>query len=654
MAPFQRRLREAAPATQSDSFDLGRRIGYTRSCAVAPRHSNPVHREGETIETTQKVASGTTLTTNPTLLEWVDSMARVCQPDQVVWCDGSEAEKRRLTQHAVDTGVLIPLNPKKRPDCYLHRSHPNDVARVEHLTFICTPTKEEAGPTNNWMAPDEARAKLGKLFEGSMRGRTMYVIPYVMGPLGSPFSMIGVELSDSVYVALSMRVMTRMGKAALDMLGQSDGFCRGLHSTLDLNPDRRFICHFPQDNTIWSVGSGYGGNALLGKKCHALRLASYQGREEGWLAEHMLILGVESPEGQTTHVAAAFPSACGKTNFAMLIQPRRFADWKVWTVGDDIAWMRVGSDGRLWAINPEAGYFGVAPGTSPKSNPTAMQLISRDTIFTNVAMTKDGDVWWEGLTDDPPPDLTDWQGRPYDPKSGEKAAHPNSRFTAPAANNPSLSRHINDPEGVPISAIIFGGRRATTVPLVLQSFNWVHGVYLGATMGSETTAAATGQVGVVRRDPMAMLPFCGYNMGDYFEHWLEMRARIPHPPKIFMVNWFRRAADGKFLWAGYGENMRVLKWIVDRALGRVGGSETPVGWVPREGDLDLSGMNIGSDEFRDATAVRVNEWKEEIRMQGDFFRTIQPYMPKTLELQRELLEAALEYGAATTNGDTPA
>ncbi|MGE5175477.1 MAG: phosphoenolpyruvate carboxykinase (GTP) [Hyphomicrobiales bacterium] len=592
-----------------------------------------------------QVAWGTTMTKNRALLDWVRDMVKMCQPDQVVWCDGSKEEKQRMTEVAVQAGILIPLNQKKRPGCYLHRSNPNDVARVEHLTFICTPTKEEAGPTNNWMAPDEAYAKVGKLFAGAMRGRTMYVVPYVMGPLGSPFSKIGIEITDSVYVALSMGIMTRMGKAALEMLGDSDEFNRGLHSTLDVNPDRRYICHFPQDNTVWSIGSGYGGNVLLGKKCLALRIASYLGRKEGWLAEHMLILGVESPEGQTTYVAAAFPSACGKTNFAMLIPPRRFNGWKVWTVGDDIAWMRVGSDGRLWAINPEAGYFGVAPGTSPKSNPTAMRITERDTIFTNVALTEDGDVWWEGLTDEPPANLTNWLGKPHDPKSGEKAAHPNSRFTAPMENNLALSRHVNDPEGVPISAIIFGGRRATTVPLVLQSFNWVHGTYMGATMGSETTAAATGQVGVVRRDPMAMLPFCGYNMGDYFHHWLEMRSQIPFPPKIFMVNWFRKGSDGKFVWPGYGENMRVLKWIVDRALGHVGGRETPVGWVPREGDLDLSGMHIDSESFREATAVRVEEWKEEIAMQGDFFKKIGDRMPPALELQRELLASALEYGA---------
>jgi phosphoenolpyruvate carboxykinase (GTP) len=593
----------------------------------------------------QHVTWGTTMTKNQLLLDWVEAMVRLCQPDHVVWCDGSAVEKRRLTEEAVKAGILIPLNQKKRPGCYLHRSNPNDVARVEHLTFICTPTKEEAGPTNNWMAPEEGYAKLTKLFDGAMRGRTMYVVPYVMGPLGSPFSKVGVELTDSIYVALSMGIMTRMGKAALEMLGNSNAFNRGLHSTLDVNPERRYICHFPQDNTIWSIGSGYGGNVLLGKKCLALRIGSYLGRKEGWLAEHMLILGVESPEGQTTYVAAAFPSACGKTNFAMLIPPRRFHGWKVWTVGDDIAWMRVGSDGRLWAINPEAGYFGVAPGTSVKSNPTAMRIVERDTIFTNVAMTQDGDVWWEGMTDTPPEGLTDWHGKPYDPASGEKAAHPNSRFTAPATNNLALSRHVNDPEGVPISAIIFGGRRATTIPLVLQSFNWIHGVTLGATMGSETTAAATGQVGVVRRDPMAMLPFCGYNMGDYFNHWLEMRGHIPHPPKIFMVNWFRKGPDGSFVWPGYGENMRVLKWVVDRAMGKVGGRETPVGWVPREGDLDLSGMDITPDDFREATAVRVDEWKTEIEMQGEFFKTIGPHMPRALELQRELLANALIYGA---------
>jgi len=581
-------------------------------------------------------------TDNEALRAWVAESARLTKPDRIVWCDGSDEERRRLTEEAVASGVLIPLDPKKRPGCYLHRSNPNDVARVEHLTFICTPTRDEAGPTNHWMAPDEAYEKLGKLFDGAMKGRTMYVVPYVMGPLGSPFSKVGIEITDSIYVVLNMRIMTRMGKAALDTLGDSTDFNHGLHSILDCNPDRRFICHFPQDNTIWSVGSGYGGNVLLGKKCLALRIGSHLGRREGWLAEHMLILGVESPEGQTTYVAAAFPSACGKTNFAMLIPPRRFAGWRVFTVGDDIAWMRVGPDGRLWAINPEAGYFGVAPGTSHKSNPTAMRIVERDTIFTNVALTTDGDVWWEGMTDEPPAGLIDWRGHPFQPGKNERAAHPNSRFTSPMRNNPALSRAAGDLEGVPISAIIFGGRRATTIPLVLQSFSWVHGVYLGATMGSETTAAATGTVGVVRRDPMAMLPFCGYNMGDYFAHWLAMRGAIPSPPKIFMVNWFRKNREGKLVWPGYGENMRVLKWIVERALGRVGGQETLVGWVPREGDIDLSGLDIRSEDFREATAIRLDEWQAEIESQRAFFDQIGSHMPNALRLQRELLLASIE------------
>ena len=585
--------------------------------------------------------SATTLTRNKALLDWVRDCAALCQPDRVVWCDGSEAEKERLTKHAVDTGVLIPLNPEKRPGCYLHRSNPNDVARVEHLTFICTPTKEGAGPTNNWMAPEEAYGKLTKLFDGSMKGRTMYVIPYVMGPIGSPLSKVGIEITDSVYVVLNMRIMTRMGKPALDMLGNSDGFNRGLHCTGDINPERRYICHFPQDNTIWSFGSGYGGNALLGKKCLALRIGSYLGKDEGWFAEHMLILGVESPDGQMTYVTGAFPSACGKTNFAMMIPPKRFAGWKVWTVGDDIAWMRVGKDGRLWAVNPENGYFGVAPGTNFASNPNAMRTIAKDTIFTNVALTKDGDVWWEGMDGEVPDELTDWQGRPWKKGSTEKAAHPNSRFTSPMTNNPVLSKHVNDPEGVPISAIIFGGRRATTVPLVLQSFNWAHGVFLGATLGSETTAAATGKVGVVRRDPMAMLPFAGYNMGEYLQHWLDMQEKIPYPPKLFQVNWFRRGKDGKFLWPGFGENMRVLKWIVDRAHVRVGGQETPFGWVPKAGDLDLSGLDIPAEKVDEATHIDPTEWKQELTEEGEFFEMLGKASPETLQLQRKLLLSRL-------------
>jgi len=571
------------------------------------------------------------------LVQWVADCARLTQPDNIVWCSGSSSERGRLLGEAVKSGVLIPLNSRKRPGCYLHRSDPNDVARTEQVTFICSPSAEDAGVTNNWMAPDEAYRKLGAMLEGSMHGRTMYVIPYVLGPVGSPYAKVGVEITDSIYVALSMGIMTRMGDCALSMLGESDDFNRGLHCTLDLNPKQRFICHFPQDNTIWSVGSGYGGNALLSKKCFALRIASWLGRNAGWFAEHMLIVGVRNPEGHTRYIAAAFPSACGKTNMAMLLPPPALSRWKVFTVGDDIAWLRVGPDGRLWAINPENGYFGVAPGTSAKSNPNAMRMLGHDCIFTNVAMTSDGDVWWEGMDVERPPELIDWQGHKWRSESGKKAAHPNSRFTVPIANNPVLSPHVEDPRGVPISAVVFGGRRATTAPLALEAKDWLHGVFIGATMGSETTAAAGGELGVVRRDPMAMLPFAGYNMGDYWRHWLAMEPRIMEPPRIFMVNWFRKDADGAFLWPGYGENLRVLKWILARIEGRVEGRQTFLGTVPEPSEIDLSGLQIAPEKLSQALAVNPDEWKAEMASAGEFFDLIGRSVPEQLrELHRHL------------------
>ena len=578
------------------------------------------------------------------LTEWVKEVALLTRPDTVVWCDGSEAERDRLTKEAVAAGILIPLNQKKRPGCYLHRSNPNDVARTEQLTFVCTDTREEAGPTNNWADPKETYAKLRGWLQDSMRGRTMYVVPYVMGPAGSPFSKVGVEVTDSIYVVLNMRIMTRMGAIAIAQLGAGNDFNRGIHCTLDLNPERRLICHFPKDNMIISVGSGYGGNALLSKKCFALRIASALGRDEGWLAEHMLILGLTSPEGETTYIAAAFPSACGKTNLAMLTPPASLKGWKVFTVGDDIAWIRVGPDGGLWAVNPENGYFGVAPGTSAKSNLNAMKMVEHDTIFTNVAMTPDGDVWWEGMDAPPPDGLLDWQGHAWSKTSGNKAAHPNSRFTTPMRNNPAWSPHSDDPSGVPISAIIFGGRRASTVPLVLESTDWTHGVFMGATMGSETTAAASGAVGVLRRDPMAMLPFCGYNIGDYFAHWLKMRGAIKKPPRIFMVNWFRKDAAGNFIWPGFGENLRVLKWMLDRIHGRVGGRETPVGIAPNDADLDLKGLDLTPAAVREALAVRPEEWTAELESTAKFFEEIGPTLPKDLKERREKILATLNAG----------
>ena len=576
-------------------------------------------------------------THNATLREWVETVRGLTLPDRVVWVDGSEEERDYFYRQAVDEGILRGLNPEKLPGCFYHRSNPNDVARVEQCTFICTPAKDQAGPTNNWAPPREMYEKLYGMLKGAMTGRTMYVVPYLMGPPGSRLTKVGVEITDSLYVVLNMRIMSRMGKVALDELGKSDDFNRGIHSVLDCHPERRFICHFPQDNTIISVGSGYGGNVLLGKKCLALRIGSYLGRNQGWMAEHMLILCVESPDGEKTYVAAAFPSACGKTNFAMLIPPKAFEGWKITTIGDDIAWMKPGADGRLYAINPEAGYFGVAPGTNYKSNPNAMKTIAKDTIYTNVALTPDGDVWWEGKDEDPPEGLVDWLGRPWSPDSKEKAAHPNSRFTAPMTNNPVLAPEALSSEGVPISAIIFGGRRATTMPLVFQSFNWIHGVYVGATMGSEMTAAAAGTVGQVRRDPMAMLPFCGYNMGDYFNHWLGIRRELSDPPRIFHVNWFRKDAEGKFLWPGFGENFRVLKWIIDRTHGRALARETQIGWMPRYREFDWTGLEYSPEQFEQCMKFDRAEWQRELISQTELFLTLADRLPKELIFQRELL-----------------
>ena len=579
---------------------------------------------------------------NQHLRDWVEDMRRLCEPDRVFWCDGTEEERAALTQEAVATGVLEELDQATLPGCYYHRSNPNDVARVEQCTYICTASRDEAGPTNNWSDPREMYPRLHEMLRGAMRGRTLYVVPYLMGPAGSPMAKVGVEITDSIYVVLNMRIMSRMGDVALAHLGASDDFNRGVHSTLDLNPERRLICHFPQDNAIISVGSGYGGNVLLGKKCFALRVGSFLGRSQGWMAEHMLILAVESPAGEKTCVAAAFPSACGKTNFAMLIPPEGFEGWKVTTIGDDIAWMRPGADGRLYAVNPETGYFGVAPGTSFESNPNAMRAIQRDTLYTNVARTPGGGVWWEGKGEPAPEGLIDWKGEPWTPESRTPAAHPNSRFTAPMQNNPALAPEANSPEGVPISAIIFGGRRATTMPLVFQAFNWIHGVYLGATMGSETTAAATGGVGQVRRDPMAMLPFCGYHMGDYFNHWLGMRKRIKHPPTIFHVNWFRKDDAGeKFLWPGYSDNMRVLKWVVDRVRGRVPAQETAIGWTPRYEDIEWTGLSYPEAQWEQLQKIDPADWHRELLWQDELFIRIHDRLPKELIFQRELLISRL-------------
>jgi len=567
---------------------------------------------------------------HPGIRAWIDEVAAMTKPDRIVVCDGSDAEKDRLTAESVAAGELIELNQQKLPGCYLHRSAPHDVARTEHLTFVCTERQDDAGPNNNWMAPSEARAKLAALFDGAMKGRTMYAVPFLMGPKGSRFSKVGVEITDSRYVVLSMRIMTRMGRVALEHLGASDDFTRCLHSLGDLSPERRFIVHFPETNTVWSVGSGYGGNALLGKKCMALRLASWMAKSEGWLAEHMLILGLQSPQGTMHYVAGAFPSACGKTNLAMLEPPASMPGWKAFTVGDDIAWVRPGAGGRLYAVNPEAGFFGVVPGTSRRTNRTAFEMSQRNTIYTNVALRPDGTPWWEGHDDPPPAEALDWQGRPWTPASTEKAAHPNSRFTTPATECASLSPEFDNPEGVPLDAILFGARRQRRVPLVYESSNWRHGTFLGATLSSETTAAATGKVGVLRRDPMAMWPFCGYNMGDYFAHWLEVGASVAKPPRIFRVNWFRTGPSGKFLWPGFGENLRVLKWVLERADGEGKAVATAIGAVPTSDAIDRNGLNISDGDLAALLAVDPAEWVEAIAGQEDFFRKFGAHMPKAL------------------------
>jgi len=585
------------------------------------------------------------MTTNQTVLKWINEMAALTQPDQIVWIDGSREQVQALRDQASSTGEILPLNQELLPGCYIHSTAVNDVARVEDRTFICSREKRDAGPTNNWMAPADAYAKLSKLFEGSMKGRTMYVIPYCMGQVGSPFAKVGIELTDSIYVVLNMDIMTRVGTKVLEMLGDSADFVRGLHGKAKLELENRFICHFPEDNTIWSVNSGYGGNVLLGKKCFALRIASYQGWKEGWMAEHMLILGVENPQGETKYIAAAFPSACGKTNLAMLIPPELFLKkgYKVWTVGDDIAWMRQGPDGRLWAINPEYGFFGVAPGTNMKSNPNALASTMKNTIFTNVVHDLDNNtVWWEGLNKTPPTNALNWKREPWDPASGEKGAHPNSRFTAPALNCPCISDEFDNPAGVPISAIVFGGRRAKTAPLVYQSKDWTNGVFVGSIMASETTAAQAGAVGVVRRDPMAMLPFCGYHVGDYFQHWLNMGEKMgDKAPKIFNVNWFRINDEGEFLWPGFGENLRVLLWILDRCEGKVDARETAIGYLPNPEDINIEGLDVTPETMAGLLDVDNDLWKQETQGIEEFYAKVGEPLPAALRSQLDSLKSAL-------------